>query len=339
MWACLIATNGLLVGFYLMSKGYRNFARLNILFVSCIAISGADLVFQFNSFAELYYFPAGLLAFIIFEASEEKWIFVSTSIPLLFWIGPRYFNIIIENHHLLSTSEVGLIKFFNTFGAYGLTMYFATFFIRSFDQIEKKLIVANKFSALGEMAAGVAHEINNPLTIISLKTNSLKKMLNAKNFSRTSDADSFVKYNLAEIVNETIDLCMDKIKTNEIRLSVSDLEPRYVICRPIQIFQVLINLMSNSIDAIKNSEDPWIEVLLYVNENKMACVSVKDCGNGIPIEIQQKMMNPFFTTKEVGSGTGLGLSVSHGIMESHSGSLRYDSHSENTCFILEIPLF
>lgn len=106
--------------------------------------------------------------------------------------------------------------------------------------------------------------------------------------------------------------------------------------RQAQIEQVLLNLLNNSFDAIQSTPDRWIHITARL-ENHRVLILVTDSGTGIPNDVQQKMLQPFFTTKEVGKGTGLGLSISKGIIEDHQGQLYYDPKNKNTCFVIDLP--
>jgi signal transduction histidine kinase len=107
-------------------------------------------------------------------------------------------------------------------------------------------------------------------------------------------------------------------------------------CRPTQITQVLLNLLNNARDAAEESEERWVQ--LDVTElADWIRISVTDSGKGIPVEIREKIMSPFFTTKAVGKGTGLGLSITKSIVDSHRGTLILDEESVQTRFVIELP--
>ena len=97
-----------------------------------------------------------------------------------------------------------------------------------------------------------------------------------------------------------------------------------------------MNLLANAHDAVFNLSDKWVELSLAEVDDQIQLM-VTDSGNGIAPNIVEKMMQPFFTTKEVGKGTGLGLSISKGIIEDHQGTLKYNSQSPHTQFILTFP--
>lgn len=233
------------------------------------------------------------------------------------------------------------------------------------DNERAKLLAASKMATLGEMAAGIAHEINNPLSIIQGKAWLLKKHMDEnkvdltkfavdlqaihdttlriskiihglKKFARTADKDPFVETSISSLIDDSLALCYEKFKNSGIQIRVLGEQPYKFECRSIQISQVFLNLLSNSFDAIEGTLDPWIEVQIKELSDEFE-ISFTDSGKGISQFIQEKIMQPFFTTKEVGKGTGLGLSISQGIIQSHNGDLYYDKGSTNTRFVIRMP--
>lgn len=232
--------------------------------------------------------------------------------------------------------------------------------------MEAQLYQNSKLAALGEMASGVAHEINNPLSIIigksSLLTNHLtspiwnrekiaqdiekiektamrisKIIKGLTAFSRNSERDSFSVIQVRHIIEDTLSLVNEKFKYRGIDVLVDCPSDLALECNSTQIGQVLMNLLINSFDAIKRLETKWIRIDVKSNGNS-ALISVSDSGNGISPKIADKIMEPFYTTKSVGEGTGLGLSLSKRLIESHNGNIKYLPSAKHTTFQIELPL-
>ncbi|APJ02420.1 PAS domain S-box protein [Silvanigrella aquatica] len=230
-----------------------------------------------------------------------------------------------------------------------------------------KLFQNSKMAALGEMAAGISHEINNPLAIIFSKSELIKAKLKMKNiddpnliqdlnqiqstvnrivkilkglqsFSRNSEFDEMEISTILKIIEDTISFCNEKFQNKNIELRLNCLVDYKIKCRPSEISQIILNLLNNSIDAISELSEKWVEIDVSKNENFLN-VSIKDSGCGIPDEIVSRIMQPFFTTKELGKGTGLGLSISKGLALSNNGDLTYKKTNKNTCFVLSIPIY
>lgn len=231
--------------------------------------------------------------------------------------------------------------------------------------IEARMIESSRLTTLGEMAAGIAHEVNNPLSIIQGKAAQLRRKFESghfdfikdledfkkiestvsriskiikglRAFSRNAENDSFELIRVSQLLEETLHLCEERFKFSEIELRLKPFQDLTIECRSVQISQVLMNLLNNSFDAIQHLSDKWVEVSVTSDENSVS-ISIMDSGNGIEETVLKKLMQPFFTTKEVGKGTGLGLSISKGIIEAHQGQLTYDKDCPHTCFTVKIP--
>ena len=237
---------------------------------------------------------------------------------------------------------------------------------RTISAQQSKILNVSKLSALGEMAGGVAHEINTPLTTIRIAASNIQKhveskmiepsnilkqvfliektinriskiIIGLKTFSRDASHDPLVSTTVNEVVQESLLFCREQIKAKGIKLLVEEFSPSLSFAgRHSEISQVLLNLINNSADAVVNLPERWIKISA-LDKKKRIQILVTDSGPGIAREIQQKIFAPFFTTKEVGQGTGLGLSIALGIIETHGGELRLEKNSPHTCFLISLP--
>jgi len=111
-----------------------------------------------------------------------------------------------------------------------------------------------------------------------------------------------------------------------------------ILCNEIEIEQVLVNLINNAIDAVKDADKKSVEI--HIQEDQEALVlRVSDSGSGVSESIESKIFDPFFTTKIVGEGTGLGLSITKGILDEHQATIALDRSSSNTCFEIRFKKF
>ncbi len=233
------------------------------------------------------------------------------------------------------------------------------------NQSQNQMIQNEKLVGLGNMAAGIAHEINNPVAIIlnyaelieknlnkdevpiaKIKANTMKikkgcvriqKIVTGMlHFSREASADDFARSSIREIINEAVELTEYKARMNDVKVTVSPAKDIWIECQSIPISQVFVNLISNAIDATSEEEAPWVQLDIYEHE-KFVVFTVTDSGHGISPDIQSKVLDPFFTTKKVGKGTGLGLSVSQSIIKKHHGLFFVDNNFKNTRFVIKLP--
>jgi signal transduction histidine kinase len=231
---------------------------------------------------------------------------------------------------------------------------------------QAKMVASARLSSLGEMAGGIAHEINNPLAIIQGKAESMLRRERAgnlspdqleqgldkiietcerivkiikglKSFSRNSENDPFELISLTQVIEDVLRLTIEKFRANSISITTDIPEDFFVSGRAAQIGQVLMNLLSNSFDVLVDASERWVKI--EVNRiGQDVRVRITDSGPGVPENIREKIMHPFFTTKDIGKGTGLGLSISRGIIEDHGGRFYLDPDLTNTSFVFELPL-
>jgi C4-dicarboxylate-specific signal transduction histidine kinase len=241
--------------------------------------------------------------------------------------------------------------------------------ISELKQHEERLNYTSKLAAMGEMAAGIAHEINNPLFIIKTAAQQGSKSFTREDFDKLKVKDYFEKINLTAdriariikglkffsrtstreeysselvktIIDETYAFCFEKFKVNGVELKINipdDLIEFEFDCHPVEISQVILNLLNNAFDAVEKLDSRWVKLAVEkVNTNLI--FSVTDSGNGLRKAEEVKLFTPFYTTKPIGRGTGLGLNIVKGIIENHKGIFWIDYNSPNTKFVFSIPI-
>jgi signal transduction histidine kinase len=257
-------------------------------------------------------------------------------------------------------------------------------------QAQRQLLQSEKMAAIGQLAAGVAHEINNPIGYVFSNIGSLAAYVNdmlrlirayeqlkastpeidrlrreidiefltedilsliaesqdgiervkqivhsLKDFSRSDEGGEFVAADLRQCIESTLNVVNNEIKYKaEVRKEFAALPP--VECRPSQINQVVMNLLVNAAQAIDQRGEIVVRTALHEGG---ALIEISDNGNGIAPQNLHRIFEPFFTTKPVGQGTGLGLSLSYGIVKDHGGWIKADSQlGRGTTFRVWLPL-
>lgn len=213
---------------------------------------------------------------------------------------------------------------------------------------QNELVQAGKMAALGQMAAAIVHELNQPISAARMSIASCKLMLQRqqtdeldqtltamlemtdrmaaitrqlKGFSRKSPLQ-MKKVNILQSVQSAIDLLKYTISDADCILDVETVdEPHWVIGDPLRLEQVFVNLIRNGLDAMQNQDEKKIAITTCTKDEGIE-VAVADSGPGIDTDAMDRLFEPFFTTKESGGGLGLGLSISYGIMKEMNGEIR-----------------
>ncbi len=238
-------------------------------------------------------------------------------------------------------------------------------------EFQAQFYQAEKMATVGTLAAGVAHEINNPLTAISGFAEGLKRrIIKLEAESKNNELEDFAEYtdiilkecfrckeivqtllsfsrpiasslrpvDINQCVNDTLFILKHHFK-NQPEISVkTDLGKRlpHIMGDESQLKQVIINLLTNAVDATAQGGD--IVVYTRICKGKNVSLAVRDTGNGIPPEEVDKLFEPFFTTKPVGKGVGIGLSTCYSIVKNHKGEITVESTvGEGTTFLVKLP--
>lgn len=228
-------------------------------------------------------------------------------------------------------------------------------------KLEETLQQNEKLSSIGLLAAGVAHEVNTPLTGVSSYTQMLLGMIpetdpkhallqkmqrqterasnivgNLLNFSRTGSALESTEIDINKLLDDTLQLLEPQLRKSNVEIKKDYSEtPARVFGNGGKLQQVFTNLILNARDAMLNGGT----ITLGTSESNGSgvMITVRDTGEGIPQEHLSKIFDPFFTTKGVGNGTGLGLAVSYGIIQEHGGTIEAQSDGNGSTFAISLP--
>ncbi len=213
-----------------------------------------------------------------------------------------------------------------------------------------------KLASLGEISSGIAHEINNPLTIISgsfklLKhyrndpekfehqcekmdaaTQRIVKIITAlQRYTMPGSNLNITERTIDDIIDGSMLLVAGSASQNNVPIETSIQTKSQILCDEVEMQQVFANLIYNAIDAAKLYVERWVKIQAFEDDDEVV-IQVLDSGRGIPPEIQEKLFQPFFTTKKIGHGVGLGLCVARGILDRHNGRIKVRLIEGHTCF-------
>lgn len=231
-------------------------------------------------------------------------------------------------------------------------------------ETHEQIMKSDKLAALGELVAGIGHEVSNPLTIImdrvqDMEDNILfghtdnlsdnlsdigqgvqrisKIIANLQSMTRNQDNELQI-VSIQEVVSNSIRFIKDLNILNQIKITTDINCDQWVLANEIKLEQVLINLVKNSIDALIDTHDPKIIISVYSdNSDQSVILEVSDNGEGVKKENEDKLFDMFYTSKEFGEGTGLGLSISQKIIESYQGVISYLDTKVGAKFQIALP--
>jgi PAS domain S-box-containing protein len=231
-----------------------------------------------------------------------------------------------------------------------------------------QLISSARLSALGMMAGGIAHEIGNPMAVIHAYASDLlsaieedgavalelvkkaserirqmseriaKIVRSMRALAREGSQDPVHPARVHRIVEDALEICRETFRVSSVQLFLPVIDPGLsVLCRESQVAQVLLNLLQNAYDAVRERDgERWVRLDVAAGATNIT-FSVCDSGPGIPAHLEELIMRPFFTTKEVGKGTGLGLSISRKVLDEHGSELTFTESAGHTCFCFSLP--
>ena len=227
-------------------------------------------------------------------------------------------------------------------------------------EVSRRLFQAEKMAAVGQLAGGVAHEINNPLGgilafaqimsreqrtpedleylgLISDAAMRAKRIVESLlRFSRRPREDERGEVSLERVVEDAIFLLSAQLKDGKLEV-VKDLQPAVVVGNANQLQQIVVNLVVNAVQAMDGAGK--IEIATRSTSEGRSELRISDSGPGVPPELAGRIFEPFFTTKPEGKGTGLGLSICYRIAEEHGGTIRLERASKGgACFVVDLPV-
>lgn len=370
----VIATLSLTTTLLISHAGYAVASRI-YLTVALNALNVAYFV-ALGPKAEIYFFsyPMAVFPFLYFSLEERKHIIFSVTLACTTYLLMKHYLQYLPGVPLVAVPEGGMFAlglFSNLIAFFGLLAPVYSFF-SSNDVYEKRLAEqqielaeASRGAALYQLAGGVAHEINNPLAILSAlsemceETVKTQKPLSAEHrdklerwiskihktakriaeivaslrtLTETESEASIRIVSAQEVVQHAVNLSMEQFTKAGIELIPSYVHHHpSVQCNHVQIGQVLLSLLKNSFDAVKDLEEKWVRINILDGPDAVR-IEIVDSGTGIPANILSRIFDPFFSTKAVGSGMGLGLSLARQMLRNQQSDLLYTTKDGHTCF-------
>lgn len=345
-----------------LSYGDNNFQIL-VIFIILIAFSAGAIVtvshklIIFNTLNYLILLPQALYSILQFTHSGDPgklWLLGYTVINLFYNLSQG--KVIQDELHSRFSTEYELKK----------SLEEIALSKKNLEEESIKTFHASRLSSLGEMAGGVAHEINNPLTIIQGMVKSIlvhndetaldeqvkskltkinaaseriaKIVKGMKIISSKNDQIEHEIVKVSKVLEISIDLYEEKFKNETIRFKLENTNDPDIKCNPLQISQILINLVSNAIDALQKLDEDKYLTIKITKDPVTHSVDIRVINSGPVLEnaVSAKIFEPFFSTKSLGKGTGLGLSISSTLAHSNHGNLSYEVYEGQVCFKLHI---
>lgn len=376
---CFVLSLLYVSGFLFIGFGATTFGRILVIVLGNISVFYFSNISRGGALIQMFFYSLCISPFMYFSWEERRYYALSILSIVLLAVGALNDWTFFSAYP--AQSDLKVFRFISTIATLQQIITGFYYFLKLSVKFEaeseshlknlaiehRKQLQTQKLSSLGEMSAGVSHEINNPLMVIMGKAHTIKRDLAKipdvdpivikrlsdidlmvekitriikalRTFSRNSENDPMEKASVNQIINSTLDLCREKFLTAGIKLNI-EVDPELTIkCRPTEISQVILNLLNNAFDASTGSDNSSITIKAHKLHQQVE-ILISDNGQGISAHVVDKIMHPFFTTKEVGKATGLGLSISKGLVEGHQGTLTYVPGSGPTIFQILLPKY
>ncbi|MEK7356601.1 MAG: ATP-binding protein, partial [Bdellovibrionota bacterium] len=326
-------------GLLLMKLGYTVFARVMVITISYTFGYAICTMVGREAYFHLIFLFASAFSMAFFSI-QEKWLLAYGLVSALVCFATlEYtdFNPVLGLHRAdIGPDALRFMRYMSLTVVWLLMVGHFAYFVTRRRQSQEQLIQASKMVAMGRMAAGIAHEVNNPLQrivghadrlkfmastgkvapeqisalseqiqIVAMRIASIVKGLLA--LSRDASNDAFAEVPLTSVVRLSLDYCRARLESHSIDLRLGEFPSEWtVIGREAQLSEVLLNVINNAFDAAIESREKWIRIEA-TSDGSMIEISIIDSGPGVDAKVRQKIFDPFFTTKAPGKGTGLGL--------------------------------
>lgn len=348
---------------YLNARGRNTAARMLLLGAADFVIIGGLVHVGGAAEIRTMCFALVVMPFLVFSVTERAPLALFLAIPIAAYFGTAHIHV--EDPglaHKIDLVYAPILSF--------ALIVAATYMFSAIDrEADEKLLHARaraansaRLAALGEMSGGIAHEVRNPLAAIHLAATQIverptetpqviqlaerisrivkrasKIIETLRSFARDGTTDPFMRVPVQRILADTLELCGKRVAEHGVELTVGSVADDLAVdCRAMQLSQVLMNLIVNAYDAVDELDEPWVRIDAR-SDGDCVEIAVTDSGTGINTSIQPRIFEPFFTTKPIDRGTGLGLSLSRGLVEAHRGTLTLDVTSPNTRFVMRLP--
>lgn len=355
----------------IVHRGYFLLARVGFMLLAWAGIGVGVYLFGREGMVGLYCLPAAFFPFVLFTGREWRWlVFFALGSLTLFILIQMIYNIpptyplphtLAETSAVIHTSAAFLMAVL----PFTLLFFQAEFFHREILRKTEERVHAERMADLGRIAAGTAHEVNNPLTIVHFVLQLLEQdeylrhrsdcierihkgfeaIERIKNIVQRllslsqSPMDEYESIRLLDFPEIIRHLFGENMRDGGIRFELlqQGIDDVLIFGQKGRILEILINLLSNAMDAVRGQPDPWVQIS-FRSEGGNFTVLVRDSGTGVPAEKVERIFAPFYTTKEIGKGTGLGLSSSRSVARHHGGDL-VCLPGPGGHFLLSLPLY